>query len=121
MNWMSLAAALASALMSSSAWALDLSDQTPCSAVVSALDTSNKSDIHDFVVYVDNQMDALDTAHTSQGEPGIMAQLSDKGRTQLDIVVAKECRDHPLETVYNAAAKIYVGTRDLETMFGTAK
>lgn len=73
------------------------------------------------VNYIENMMYNLDQRHTDNGEPGIMSQLSDKGELDMAILAVEHCRLHPNSTIYNAAAFVYVGMRDLEIQFGTAK
>jgi hypothetical protein len=80
------------------AHAAEITDKTPCSV-----------------------MDTMDIDHVQRGEPGIMSQMSESGKTNLFAVTSVQCRNHPSMTVYNSAALIYRGTRDIEIQFGAAK
>ena len=73
------------------------------------------------MVYIFNTMKYMDNKHRGQGEPGIMAQLSDKGRVNMAAATSVHCRDYPKMTVYNSAAFVYRGIRDMHLELGTAK
>jgi len=77
--------------------------------------------IREFVLYVSNIMEKMDIDHVQRGEPGIMGQLSDDGRTNLVAAASVQCRDHPKMTVYNSASLVYRGIRDMEIQLGAAK
>ena len=64
---------------------------------------------------------ALDDAHTQQGEPGIMARLSDEGMIDMAAMTITFCRKNPKATIYNTAAKVYREMRDLEVALGAAQ
>ena len=103
------------------AYAAEVTDTTPCSAMAAAMDSENPMSIRPFTVYVLNAMDDFDTKHIQTGEPGIMAQMSDDGRYHLAATISVNCRDHPKMTVYNSAGLVYRGVREMELQFGTAK
>jgi hypothetical protein len=103
------------------AYASEITDKTPCSELVSAMDSKNTERIREFLVYEFNVMDTMDIEHTQRGEPGIMSQLSDEGKINLASVTSVQCRNHPKMTVYNSTALVYRGTREMEIQFGTAK
>ncbi len=99
----------------------DLTQNTPCSKLVTAMDSHNQDQIHQAAVMILNIMDTLDNAHTERGEPGIMNQLSDQGEIDMAAMTSVHCREHRQMTIYNSAAYVYRGLRDLEVQFGTAK
>ena len=116
-----LLAAVLAGFSASPVRAIELTDHSPCTAVATAFDSKNKEMIRQLSAYIQNTMNKMDARHTENGEPGIMAQLSDEGLVGLVAVVAAHCQTHPRETVYNATAFVYRGTRDLEMQFGAAK
>ena len=85
------------------------------------MNTRNPEALTETKQYILNAMDKLDSAHTEAGEPGIMASLTDSGELDMVAMTAVHCQNHPKETIYNAAAFVYRGTRDMERQFGTAK
>lgn len=87
----------------------------------SAMDRQDMTTIRSALVYMRDTMEQWDIAHTSAGEPGIMAQMSDKAITNMIALAGAYCRSHPKMTVRNAAAFSYRGMRDLEMQFGNAK
>jgi len=116
----------------------EINDKTRCSDFVATSDgyekvisagnvskrfhaTEEGQKLQEFYLYMGNVMDGLDVDHIQSGTPGIMASLSDDGRRNLVAAAAVQCRNHPNMTVWNAAAFLYRGTRDLEMQFGTAK
>jgi hypothetical protein len=101
--------------------AAEITDKTPCSELVSAMDSKNNERIRQFLIYEFNVMDGMDIDHVQRGEPGIMSQLSDDGKINLASATSVQCRSHPNMTVYNSTALVYRGTRELEIQFGTAK
>ena len=94
---------------------------TPCTAAIRASDTSSAEQMREVFLYVRETMVALDDVHTQQGEPGIMAQLSDQGMIDMVAMTVTFCRKNPKATVYNTAAKLYRETRDLEVALGAAQ
>ena len=85
------------------------------------MDSENYERIRQFDRYIFNIMDKMDIDHVQDGEPGIMSQLSRDGRASLFAATSVSCRNHPNMTVYNSAALVYRGTREIEIQFGTAK
>jgi hypothetical protein len=77
--------------------------------------------LQEYYLFMDNVMDGLDIDHVQAGQPGIMASLSDDGRRGLTAAAAVQCRNHQNMTIWNAAAFVYRGIRDMEIQFGTAK
>lgn len=59
--------------------------------------------------------------HTDNGEPGILAQMSDEGVAEMAVLAIEYCRLHPKATIYNEAAEAYRGARALEIQLGGAK
>jgi NADP-dependent 3-hydroxy acid dehydrogenase YdfG len=104
-----------------SARTAEITDRTPCTALIAAMDSENRANIRTFMLYVLNTMDDLDIQHTQAGEPGIMSQLSDEGRLNMSAMTSVNCRNHVKMTVYNSAALVYRGIRDMQLQLGTAK
>jgi hypothetical protein len=98
----------------------ELTDQTRCVDAIKRFDPP-QTGLGELADYIKNVMELLDRKHTEDGEPGIIAQLSDDGFWNLVGSTTVWCRDHPRQTVYNAAAFVYTGTRELELELGTAK
>jgi hypothetical protein len=101
--------------------AAEITDITPCSALVEVMDSENLERIRQYGYYIFNVMDTMDIDHVQRGEPGIMSQMSDAGKTNLFAATSVQCRNHPNMTVYNSAALVYRGTRDIEIQFGKVK
>jgi hypothetical protein len=101
--------------------AMDLTDKTPCAAMVKAFDSNDPARVVSFATYALNKMDELDSNHTRRGEPGIMAQLSDDGRSSMVAITSVNCRKYPKMTIYNSAAFVYTGMREMQMQLGTAK
>lgn len=113
---------VAAALLASPlAHAQEITDKTPCNMLLAAIDSEKSDRIRPFKIYIFNTMEDLDSKHTQQGDPGIMAQLSDEGRVNMAVVTVFHCRSYPKMTVYNSAAFVYRGIRDLQLELGTAK
>lgn len=119
--WRHLTVLIMAASISDYAQGAEVRDGTTCRAMVEAMDSENLVKIRPFTVYVLNTMDEIDTKHIQAGEPGIMAQLSEDGRYHLAAAALANCRHHPKMTVYNSAAFVYRGIREMELQFGTAK
>jgi hypothetical protein len=66
-------------------------------------------------------MQDLDFKHTDNGEPGIMAGMTDHNRATAVATAVGFCRQHPRATIYNEAASAYQGLREIEMQFGVAK
>ena len=101
--------------------ATDITDKTTCAAMVTAFDSNDPARVLPFGTYVLNMMDELDSKHTRRGEPGIMAQLSDDGRSSMVAITSVNCRKYPKMTIYNSAAFVYTGMRAIQMQLGTAK
>src|SRR5205823_867842 len=96
------------------------SDPTPCALAVHTLESKDGAKIRDLVVLIRHTMDKLDSIHTQNGEPGIMASLSNDGFLDLSAMVTVHCRLHPQQLLFDSIAIVYRGTRDFEMEFGTA-
>lgn len=101
--------------------AADIDDHTPCSVAVTAFDGNHPDDVSDVATYIVNTIQKLDEDHVDNGEPGILAQMSDQGEEALDSAAVVYCRQHPKSTIYNQAAEAYRGVRDMEMELGGAK
>lgn len=102
--------------------AANLNDHTPCSVMpVAGRDTVTPDRILELKTYILNTMDNLDTRHIEAGEPGVMSNLSDAGEVDMAAATAVHCHLHPKLTIFNSAAFVYRGVRDIEMQFGTAK
>ena len=112
---------VAAVLASLPAHAQEVTDTTSCTVLVAAVDSEARDRVRLFMVYILNTMEKMDSKHTEQGEPGIMAQLSDNGRVNMAAATSVHCRDYPKMTIYNSAAFVYRGIRDMQLEFGTAK
>jgi hypothetical protein len=99
----------------------EISDHTSCSSAVKAFDNKDKPDMMSVLDYIKGVMYELDQNHTDHGEPGILAQMSDRGQVETAIQAVEHCRLQPVSTIYNAAAFVYVGVRAMEVELGTAK
>ena len=106
---------------STSAGAANLDDRSLCTIVVKAMDTENREMLADIKQYVLNVMEKLDAGHTEAGEPGIMASLTDNGSLNMVALTAVHCQKFPKQTIFNASAFVYRGTRDMQKQLGTAK
>lgn len=109
------------AATASPALAFDVDAHTSCSVVPAALQKQDQEAIEAIGNYVENTMDEMDLKHTENGDPGIMAQLSDDGLKHFIATSLAYCDAHPKSSIYNAAAFVYRGMRDLEMQFGVAK
>ena len=98
-----------------------ITDKTVCEVAVPSPDKADAENMAPLVIYIENSFDAMDSAHTEAGEPGIMAGLLDKGLTKMAILAVVHCRSNPKSTVYNFAAFVYRGYRDFQIEMGTAK
>lgn len=98
----------------------ELTGRTRCVDAIKMFDPPSTGLI-EVVNYIKNVMETLDSKHTENGEPGIIAQLSDEGFKTLVATTTVWCRDHPRQTVYNSAAFVYTGAREMELEMGTAK
>jgi hypothetical protein len=121
-------AALALLMTSAAAHAAEITEKTRCSEFVAASDVndrasnaSNLAKLREYYLFMGNVMDGLDIDHIQNGQPGIMASLSDDGRSNLVATAAVQCRNHQNMTIWNSAALVYRGVRDMEMQFGTAK
>jgi hypothetical protein len=115
---LSLATAALVVLVSSPAIrAAEISEKTACGVVVTAFDRQDS--IPEIVTTITNVMQTLDDTHTSAGEPGVLAPLSDQGMSSIIAVAIEDCRDNPRKRLRDAAAKAYMGLRAMELMFGS--
>ena len=122
------AIAVAATVFTASGAQAEITEKTRCSEFVATSDsferttnTVDREKLREFYLYMGNAMDGLDIDHIQAGKPGIMASLSDDGRQNLVAGAAVQCRNHTNMTVWNAAAVVYRGIRDLEMQFGAAK
>jgi hypothetical protein len=116
-----VAGAVLALMAGTAAHAEEITDKTRCTAMIAALNTDQRAKIRPYVLYVLNAMEAMDSDNTQRGDPGIMAAMSDKGRINMAVGADLVCRAHPQMTVWNAAAEMYRGMRDMEIAFGAAK
>jgi hypothetical protein len=100
---------------------LKIDDHTKCALAAAAVDSGDRDKILEVGNYIRNVMEDLDEQHTNGGEPGIIAGKTDQAMVDMLAMTTVHCRNNPKSTLYNAAAFVYRGTRDLETMFGVAK
>ena len=95
-------------------------DKTACFVVKQAMDDKHRDQptVSAALIYIENVFDRLDSGHTEEGEPGIMAKLSDEGLTKLAITAAVQCTHYPKKRVFDAAAGVYRGVRDFQKEMG---
>jgi hypothetical protein len=105
----------------SAAIAAEVTDRTPCSVAVKAFDDKDMEAVREVGLFIENTMQDLDFKHTDNGEPGIMAGMTDHSRSNAVGAAVGFCRQHPRATIYNEAASAYDGLRDIEMQFGVAK
>ena len=108
-------------LVGSAAIAADITERTPCSIAIKAWDNKDRDTVREVGLFVENTMQDLDSNHTDNGEPGIMADMTDHGRASAIAAAMGFCRQHPKATIYNEAASAYQGLREMERQLGTAK
>jgi hypothetical protein len=120
---MRVAIILAVLIPTAPALAASWTDHTSCAILNAVMDATAPPmvDVRASLLYISNTFETMDSRHTEAGEPGIMAGLSDNGLRDLAAAVAVHCGNFPRLTVYNAAAFVYRGTRDLMIDLGTAK
>jgi hypothetical protein len=94
--------------------AAEIDPKTPCAEFVAALDGRDFPKIRAFSDYVLKTMDELDMKHMRSGQSGIMAQLSDDGRSHMVPITSVHCRDNLKMTVHNSAAFVYTGIREMQ-------
>jgi hypothetical protein len=115
----------------------EITDKTRCSEFVATSNVYDKAistgkaklfneteegrKLQEYYLFMGNTMDGLDIDHIQAGKPGIMASLSDDGRQNLVAAAAVQCRNHQNMTIWNAAAYVYRGIRDMEMELGAAK
>jgi hypothetical protein len=108
-------------VLASAALASEVTEQTPCSVAIKAWDGKDIDAVRNIGLFVENTMQDLDFKHTDNGEPGIMAGMTDHVRATAVATAVGFCRQHPRATIYNEAASAYQGLRDIEVQFGLAK
>ncbi len=101
--------------------AAEITERTPCSVAIKAWDDRDIDLVRDVGLFIENTMQDLDSNHTDNGEPGIMAGMTDHGLASAVAAAVGFCRQHPKATIYNEAASAYQGLRAIEMQFGTAK
>ena len=101
--------------------AADVNDQTRCPVATKAFDDKDMTAIREIGLYIANTMRDLDLNHTDNGEPGILAQMTDEARATAVVAAIEFCRQHPRATIYNEAGAAYDGLRDMELELGGAK
>jgi hypothetical protein len=79
--------------------------QTLCSSAVSAFDGKDLPAIQEFLRVAQNVLDELDAQSMEKGEPALKTKLTDKSVEGFTIL--GHCRQHPTETTYEAAGKVY--------------
>lgn len=89
-----------------------------CSQVAKIFNDKNASGAVAVMKYVNNEWETLDDNHMEAGDPGIMAQMSDKARLSNEIVVPAWCESHSAETLHSAADEIYEGIREMSLQLG---
>jgi hypothetical protein len=109
------------AVLGSVALAAEITERTPCSVAIKAWNDKDIDAVRDVGLFIENTMQDLDFKHTDNGEPGIMAGMTDQGRASAVVAAVGFCRQHPKATIYNEAASAYQGLREIGMQFGTAK
>lgn len=99
----------------------NIDESTKCSVLNKQFSDDDYDAIRESAIFMMNVMDNLDMNHTENGEPGIMSEMSDKGRLNVAAVASDYCSQHPKSTIYNAAASTYRGIRAMEMSLGVAK
>ena len=85
--------------------------RTLCPVVISAFDRKDATQMQEFLRFVQNVFDDLDTESREKGEPALKAKLIDTSVEGL--IILGHCRQHPTETVYDATAAAY---RELKSL-----
>ena len=85
--------------------------RTLCPVVISAFDGKNPTLMQEFLRFVQNVFDDLDTESREKGEPALKARLID---TSVEgFIILGHCRQHPTATVYDATAAAHRGLKSL--------
>jgi hypothetical protein len=113
--------ALSLTVMPALAGELNIDDRTSCSVAAKAFDKEDVPAMRAVINFIVATMENMDSMHTEKGEPGIVAQLDDKGMQELWAHAVAHCQLYPRSTIYNSAGFVYTGTRDLEMQLGVAK
>jgi hypothetical protein len=110
-----------SLMIQASADDAQIDKQTRCAVAANAFDTEDMHIVRPVAYFIRNVFDELDAAHTSIGEPGIMANLNDSGVSNMGALVVSLCHQHLDATIYDEAALAYRGVRDMGIQPGVAK
>jgi hypothetical protein len=108
-------------LLSNRAEALTLTDKTHCNVAVQPFENNDTEGALEVMIFIKNTMEALDSIHTDNGEPGVIANLSDDGFSHIALAAVENCREKPKTTIHDSAAFVYMGLRELEFSVGGAR
>jgi hypothetical protein len=111
---------LVSGSAASSAWGQSVTDGTSCAAINAAMATEDPATMLPAVNYIRNTLTALDKPYLAKGEPGIIARMSDDGRTSTAAAASVHCKLNPVESVREAVEFVYDGIREMNVAFGLA-
>src|SRR5689334_17256447 len=95
MRAMDLTLLCAIALATCPANAAPFDEQSPCAAVVKAFERKDAPAVAAAATVIRDVFDRLDELHTRNGEPGIVARMTDDGVTNLAGVAVAYCREAP--------------------------
>jgi hypothetical protein len=97
--------------------AADITDKTPCSAVVAAYDSENVDRVRPFDQYIHNTLENIDYQH----QPMILNRMSRDGRIDTDVMVVEICRTNQKHSIHQAAILVYDGIIRLGITIGAYK
>ena len=107
-RWKVFRFALAASMLAAGAHAQDVDDKTTCAAVRAVLDAPepDKMQIRAIGKYVDQALSVIDQSYAENGDPAIIARMSDEGRNGTIAMVTAWCGNHPEEPLSRAVADV---------------
>ncbi len=96
-----------------SAIAEPIGNQTTCMTVSAIMGPPqlSKREVDAVAKYVEAALMMIDEAHVANGEPSILARISEHGRGNIVAAVADRCREHPEETLLASVMAVYDGLK----------
>ena len=98
-----------------------IDDHTGCQVAIQAWNSSNVAVASAISEFIRNDFQIFDANHTNNGEPGILAGMTDRTMATMVAGVIGYCRLSPKATIYNESYQVYDGLRGIALQFGFAK
>jgi hypothetical protein len=94
-------------LIGPTAWAVDFTDQTPCSELVAAVHLNRAMDVRRGAGYIVETIKKIDQSSVAEGRQSVVARLSAEELSWMVADTAVTCQDEPTLSIKSASIASY--------------